>query len=170
MTSNLNAIKKGVHSNALFYFINISYYGLTTSAFLAVLPSAKCFPLRKSYTEGAAKIIDEYVPTITPTKIANENPRITSPPKINNTARTNTIVNDVMIVLLKVELIAWFTTRQDLHYVHLVSIRIHVNGQIQPLYHSPSRQLQLISLPQSVGQYPMRMVRYHPKLRIIPIK
>lgn len=59
VTSNLNAIKKAFKFlNAFLRYFKIDY-GLTTSAFFAVLPSAKCFPLRKSYTEGAAKIMEE---------------------------------------------------------------------------------------------------------------
>src|SRR5690606_5179218 len=68
-----------------------------------------CLPPLKSYTEGAANTTDEYVPTTIPIRMANENPLITSPPKTNNTANTKIMVNEVMIVRLKVELIAWLT-------------------------------------------------------------
>src|SRR5690606_37113874 len=46
--------------------------------------------------------IDEYVATMMPMRIANEKPRMTSPPNTNSTANTKTNVNDVMMVRLKV--------------------------------------------------------------------
>jgi hypothetical protein len=53
----------------------------------------------KSITIGAATKIEEYAPKTTPTNIANENPRKTSPPKNNNTVTTKNTVVAVITVL-----------------------------------------------------------------------
>src|ERR1700712_4194471 len=66
--------------------------------------------LPKSTITGVATHIDEYVPKHTPINNANEKPRITSPPKMNNTTNTNITVNAVIMVRLKVLLIAWLIT------------------------------------------------------------
>lgn len=64
----------------------------------------------KSKTTGAAMKIDENVPTPIPIKSANENPRSTSPPNINNIITTIKVVPDVNRVLLNVLLIASLNT------------------------------------------------------------
>ncbi|MDB5015195.1 MAG: hypothetical protein JWQ84_27, partial [Mucilaginibacter sp.] len=55
---------------------------------------------------GVATQIDEYVPKHTPINNANENPRIVSPPNMNNTSNINTTVKAVIMVRLNVLLIA----------------------------------------------------------------
>lgn len=45
----------------------------------------------------------EYVPTITPNRIANTNPRIVSPPKMNIASNTMNVDNEVEKVRLNVE-------------------------------------------------------------------
>ena len=48
--------------------------------------------------------IDEYVPTMTPTRSANEKSWITGPPKKNKATRTRITVKDVRTVRLSVSL------------------------------------------------------------------
>ena len=62
-----------------------------------------------SQRTGVAMNKEEYVPTTIPTNIANINPLIDSPPKINMINNTKIIVNEVLMVLDIVELIDWFT-------------------------------------------------------------
>src|SRR5690606_41809539 len=45
---------------------------------------------------------DEYVPTTIPTNIANTNPRIDSPPKINMINNNKINIKDVLMVLVNV--------------------------------------------------------------------
>ena len=62
-----------------------------------------------SYIIGEAINNDEYVPTITPTIIANMNPLIESPPKMKIDNNTMSVVNEVLMVLPRVVLKAVFT-------------------------------------------------------------
>ena len=52
--------------------------------------------------------MDEYVPNITPSIIAKENPFNTAPPKKKIENKANNVVTDVIIVLDKVSLIEEF--------------------------------------------------------------
>ncbi|MCY1509997.1 hypothetical protein D9M68_443560 [compost metagenome] len=70
-----------------------------------------------SQRTGVAMNNDEYVPTMIPTSIANINPRIDSPPKINMINNTMIIVNEVFNVLDIVVLTDLFTISLKLPFV-----------------------------------------------------
>ena len=57
----------------------------------------------------ATTYIEEYVPINTPSISAKLKPRINSPPNINKANNTNSVVNEVMIVLPRVWLRERFT-------------------------------------------------------------
>lgn len=72
----------------------------------AILVFPLLFPLPKSYTVGAAIKMDKNVPTIIPVRIANDNPRISSLPKMNKAVNMKMMFSHVIILRFSVELIA----------------------------------------------------------------
>ena len=70
----------------------------------------KFYFLKRSTKTGVATKIDEYVPTIIPTKRAKEKPLNEGPPNKNSTNTTMNVVIEVIIVLLIVLLIDSLTT------------------------------------------------------------
>jgi len=54
--------------------------------------------------------IDEYVPTMIPMIMTNENPRSTSPPRKKRTTTTTKVSSDVRTVRDSVWLMEWFTS------------------------------------------------------------
>src|SRR5690606_4539746 len=101
----------------------------------------------KSRTMGVAINIEEYVPTTIPTNKANAKPLILPPPNKKSIKITNKVVNEVTIVLLKVELIARFNTS---------SFALSVYMPKYSLTRSKTITVSLIEYPMTVNKAAMK--------------
>ena len=69
-----------------------------------------CLRRKYSYTTGEAMKMDEYVPMMTPNRMANTKPRMVSPPKMKMAIKTTSVLMAVLNVRLNVALMASLIT------------------------------------------------------------